>query len=184
MSELRMPEIVAEAEGLARTHGFENSCAQRVGELLRALAVHAKGPALDLGTGYGVSAAWMLSGLRADRELVTIDIDPDRHARVTDLFSASLQVRLLCGDWREALLHGPYDLVFVDVGAAKDAGADHVITATTIGGLIVLDDFTPGPTYLGEHDERWHRWMLHPRLATCELLTGAETAVILATRVS
>lgn len=156
----------------------------RLPGLLRVLASHAKGPVLDLGTGYGVSAAWMLNGLSVDRELVTIDIDPDRHARVSELFSASRQVRMLCGDWREALRYGPYDLVFVDVGPAKDAGAEEVIAATSVGGLIVLDDFTPGPTYRGAHDERWHRWMRHPRLVSCELLTGPETAVVLASRLA
>lgn len=184
MSESQLSYIVVEAERLARIHGFENSCTHRVGQLLRTLAARAKGSVLDLGTGYGVSAAWMLSGILVGRELVTIDIDPDRHARVAELFSASRQVRVLCGDWREALLHGPYELVFVDVASAKDVGAEEVIAATVVGGLIVLDDFTPGPTYRGEHDERWHRWMRHPRLAACELLTGAETAVVLATRVA
>jgi predicted O-methyltransferase YrrM len=101
----------------------------------------------------------------------------------SDALGGENRLDLVRGDWRDALSRGPFSLAFVDAGDAKDAGADEVVEAMTVGGLVVLDDFTPGPLYRGEHDERWHRWMLHPRLASSEILIAPGAAAILATRI-
>jgi predicted O-methyltransferase YrrM len=178
------PDLVGQAESLATRMGFPNSCTPEFGRLLRTLAGAAQGPVLELGTGCGVGSAWLLSGLPAGGRLVSVEYDEDRHAAVGGLLGGHSRLELLKGDWRNALSRGPFALAFVDVGEAKDEGADDVIERISVGGVIVLDDFTPGPLYGGEHDERWHRWMLHPRLASCEILIAPEAAAILATKMS
>lgn len=75
--------------------------------------------------------------------MVSVDSSPVYHRVVTELFGNAPNARFLCGDWREALRYGPFSLIFVDVGEAKDAGAAAVVEALAVGGVAVLDDFTP-----------------------------------------
>lgn len=177
-----VPALVARAEGLAHEQGFDGSCRPEVGRLLRTLAAHVSGPLLELGSGCGVGTAWLLSAVHPSQRLVSIDLDAERQTRLRALFSDHPNAAFPSGDWREALGDGPFDLVFVDVAAAKDEGANDVIRATTVGGLLVLDDFEPGPLFRGAPDPRWQRWMGHPDLASCEVRVAADHAVILATR--
>jgi predicted O-methyltransferase YrrM len=178
------PHLVAQAESLAARMGFRNSCTPEFGRLLRTLAAAAQGSVLEIGTGCGVGSAWLLSGLPAGGRLVSVEYDEERHAAVSGLLGGESGFELLKGDWRDALSRGPFALAFLDVGEAKDEGADEVVELISVGGVVVLDDFTPGPLYRGEHDERWHRWMLHPRLASCEVLIAPGAAAILATKIS
>lgn len=178
-----LPELVLQAEQLAAANDFSNSCTRRTGNLLRTLAASAAGTILELGTGYGVGSAWILSGMREGGKLLSIDLDAQRQEAVASQFAHLRNVEFVQGEWREALPHGPFDLAFVDAGGAKDGGADEVIAAVKIGGILVLDDFTPGPLYRGRHDERWHHWMQHPQLVSCEVLIDEGAAAIVATRV-
>jgi predicted O-methyltransferase YrrM len=180
--QLPRPHLVQRAECLAARMGFPNSCTPEFGRLLRTLAGATRGTVLELGTGCGVGSAWLLSGLPEGGRLVSVDNDEDRHAAVSGLLGGESCFELLLGDWRDALARGPFALAFVDVGGAKDEGADEVVERMAVGGVVVLDDFTPGPLYRGEHDERWHRWMLHPRLASSEILLAPGAAAILATK--
>jgi predicted O-methyltransferase YrrM len=178
------PDLVAQAESLAARMAFPNSCTPEFGRLLCTLAGASQGPVLEIGTGCGVGSAWLLSGLPAGGRLVSVEYDEDRHAAVSGLLGGESRLELLHGDWRQALSRGPFSLAFVDVGEAKDEGADEVVEAMTVGGVVALDDFTPGPLYRGAYDERWHRWMHHPRLASCEILISPGAAVILATKMA
>ena len=177
------PDLVLEAEALAKANGFTGSCTRRTGSLLRTLAAAAEGTILELGSGCGVGSAWLASGLRPGSELVTVESDGRRHEVLGSLFDGRDDVVALRGGWRDALVHGPFALAFVDVSEAKDDGSGEVVEAMSIGGVMLLDDFTPGPLYRGQHDERWHRWMREPRLASCEILTAPGVAAIVATRI-
>ena len=180
---LILSELVIEAEKLAAENGFARSCSRRTGSLLRSLAASADRRILEVGSGYGVGSAWLASGMRPGCELVTVERNAHQHQAVASLLAAVPGITALHCDWREALTHGDFDLIFVDVGDAKDGGCDELISCLTIGGTAVLDDFTPGPRYMGEHDERWHRWMHHPQLLSCEVLTGEDVAAVVAVRV-
>jgi predicted O-methyltransferase YrrM len=81
--------------------------------------------AVETGTGAGVSALWILRGMRPDGVLTTIDVDGDhqRLARET-LTSAEIptsRARLITGDALEVLprlTDGGYDLVHLDAQPA------------------------------------------------------------------
>ncbi|WP_119316763.1 NUDIX domain-containing protein, partial [Calidithermus terrae] len=60
---LAVPERVRQALELARQHGFDRSCSLEVGRLLRQLAARPELRIAELGTGVGVGAAWMASGM-------------------------------------------------------------------------------------------------------------------------
>jgi predicted O-methyltransferase YrrM len=178
----RPPLLVALAQQLALVNGFEGSCDASVGWMLRTLTALARGKALDLGTGFGVSAAWMLDGLDAGRRLITIDFRPERCERVQPLFTPFANVTLLCGDWRDALAHGPFGIAFVSAAPAQEQGIDDVIDALHVGGLAVLDHYAPAPSRGARHDPRRHAWLRHPRLAASEIVLGDGRAMVIATR--
>lgn len=185
---MHVPDGVRRALEASQKQGFEKSCTLEVGRLLGLLAAAAgPGAVAELGTGCGVGSAWLLSGLPEEGRLVSVDANPAHHRAVTKLFGDAPNAQFLCGDWRKALPYGPFRLIFVDVGEAKDAGAEAVMEALAVGGVAVLDDFTPEarwpPEWRGKPDKRREFWLRHPQLRATEILTTPETEVILAVRV-
>jgi predicted O-methyltransferase YrrM len=168
-----VPELVRRARSLAAAAGFTESCTDETGRLLRILARRSR-RAGEIGTGYGVGACWILSGLPPGGSLVTIELDPDRARAVHGLLRVEPAVRVRHGDWHELLGEPPFDLLFADGGDAKTHG-DQVLRAVAPGGLVVLDDVTPG-------DPVRQFWLAHPGLVATELMTAPDHAVILAAR--
>ena len=185
---MNLPENVKRALEGSRELGFSNSCTPEVGRLLQ-LFVAAAGPGTvaELGTGCGVGSAWLLAGLREGQTFVSVESNRTYHQAVSELFGDLPNAHFLHGDWREALRHGPFQFVFVDIGEAKDAGAETVVQTLTIGGTAVLDDFTPEthqpPEWRGKPDTRRDFWLRHPDLVATEILTTPETAAVIAVRV-
>ena len=132
----------------------------------------------EIGTGTGVGTAWLAAALPPGVPLFGAELDPRRAAGAAAIFAADPDVHVLEGDWRAVLPpHAPFDLLFVDVGEAKD-DPDAVLGLTAPGSTLVLDDFTAGE---GRPDERRRRWLEHPRLVAVEIGTGSSTSAIVAT---
>ncbi len=72
----RFPARVWEAVELSRSHGFPLACVPEVGRLLQLYAgLRGIDKACELGTAFGVGAAWIESGLRRGATLLTIELD-------------------------------------------------------------------------------------------------------------
>jgi predicted O-methyltransferase YrrM len=93
-----------------------------VGALLSLLARLSGGKTVvEVGTGSGVSGLWLLSGMREDGVLTTIDIEPE-HLRLAKQAFAEAKIapgrsRLIAGRAQEVLTRltdESYDLVFID----------------------------------------------------------------------
>lgn len=93
-----------------------------VGALLSVLARLTGGRAIvEVGTGAGVSGLWLLSGMRDDGVLTTIDVEPEHQRIAKQGFVESGvgpgRTRLISGRAQEVLTRladESYDLVFVD----------------------------------------------------------------------
>lgn len=183
-----VPPLVAAAEMRAVEHDFGHSCQRGVGELLSVLATTTPpgGRLLELGTGFGVGLAWILTGLgsRIDVEVVTIERDTER---VASLAEADLPayVSVVEGDI-EALLPtlGQFDLIFADAEAGKWAGLDLTISALAPRALLLVDDMDISH-YDSSHDRSTveavrKALMTDPRLTAVEL--NASSGMILASR--
>ena len=182
-----VPPLVERARELAARTGFERSCTDEVGWLLSVLSGRVRQERVgEIGTGCGVGAAWLARGLARNASLATVEADTERAAAAQMLFFGVANVRVLHGDWRELLAHGPFDLLFVDVTAAKRDEPEACFRALGLGGTIVLDDLTPEdlwpPAWQGWTDPVRAFWLKDPRLIASELLIGPASAVILATR--
>ncbi len=197
-SQLDIPPLILDAQALAKHMSFENSCSVEVGCLLRLLASHVLAGAVgEIGTGCGVGAAWIVSGLMASSRFVTIDSDAHCTHAVRELLHRAPNTRIIHGDWRDILVEGPFDLLFIDAGPAKAApgngetgpgGTDDILQAVQIGGMIVMDDFTPEQqwpeAWRDRSDPLRDYWLNEERLHATEILTTPTTSVILATRIT
>ena len=104
---------------------------------------------LELGSGFGYSAAWWLRGMPPDGTVVLTDLDPDLVARGTahlERLGHRGRFRYAVGEAIETLrrAHGPFDVVYCDVD--KEGYPDVVEPAVERlrpGGLLVTDNASP-----------------------------------------
>lgn len=180
-----VPYLVERAKQLAGSLGFTSSCLDEVGMLLQVLAGSmTSGRIADIGTGCGVSAAWLSSATHLDVYTVDENLAPE----VGELFRGCGQVHPLQGDWRDVLSYGPFRFMFVDAKPAKVAGVDALVQSTEVGGLLVLDDLTPvefwPDQYKQKPDPVREAWLNHPQLASIEIRTSLKASAIIARRLA
>ncbi|HEX6547773.1 MAG TPA: class I SAM-dependent methyltransferase [Candidatus Dormibacteraeota bacterium] len=177
-----LPPLVWTAVEAARVAGIDQASRPETGRLLQALAAFPeRGRLGELGTAGGVGSAWLVSGMRSGTSLVTVEIDPDRAAVAADVLGDVLGVRALHGDWSDAARFAPFDLLFSDGGPKHDPEApEQLAPLLRPGGIVVLDDFTPG---LSAAEDRTRRiWLETPGFNTVEVQLSPETSVLLAVR--
>jgi demethylmenaquinone methyltransferase/2-methoxy-6-polyprenyl-1,4-benzoquinol methylase len=181
-------DLVAAATDRARSAEFRLSCDPAVGGLLAVLAAHLQpgSRVLELGTGSGVSTAWIVSGLlpRTDVTVTTVERDP-RTAQLAALGSWPGFVDLRRGDALDVLHEGgTFDLIFADARGGKWEGLDLTMAALNPGSLLVVDDMTPVPEWAAEQQARQDE--VRRALLTSPLLTSVElshgSGVILSAR--
>ncbi len=183
-----IPPLVREAQALARRMKFELSCIDEVGRLLMVLAGQVRqGLVAEIGTGCGVGAAWITSGLMPDVSFLTVEIDSTRAAAAQALFERFPHVRVIHGDWHEILTAAPFAMLFPDGGKAKQLEPDLLVQSLQPGGLIVLDDLTREDTDAFKSrrspDPVRAFWLNDRRVIATELPISSTQAAILATRV-
>jgi predicted O-methyltransferase YrrM len=175
--------------------GFGRSSIREVGRLLGSLAASRPGGRLaEIGTGTGCGAAWIASSMGPEASFVTVEVDDQRAAACAELFSGLPNVRVLHGDWHEALPpEAPFDLLFFDGGGWKRsppqqmrAESERAIELVAPGGVIAMDNLTPehvwpedGPSW---PDALRERWLRSDDLVATEVLTTPDSSAILAVR--
>jgi predicted O-methyltransferase YrrM len=187
-AEVSVPPLVAAAAARARQAGFPMSCDLAVGRLLAVLAAHLPKDArvLELGTGTGVGAGWIVSGLlpRTDVAVVSVEKDPGT-AEVAARGDWPSFVQLRCGDALEVLADsGTFDLIFADAPGGKWEGLDRSVAALRPHGLLIVDDMTPELGWTDSHqalqDKVRQALLSAPELTSAELAVGS--GVILSVR--
>jgi len=174
-----LPSLVRRVVTATRDEPDVLVCLPEVGRLLQLLAAGSGGRVAELGTGWGVGTARLASGLPVGGALVTIEIDPERAAWSAQQFAGDDRVQVIAGDWTAAEEAGPYDLVFNDGGPKREPDApSRLKPLLRKGGLVVLDDFTPGRTTADDPVRRI--WLENSDWLGVELQVAADAAVILA----
>lgn len=185
---MEFPAEVQLAQRRAEQAGFVCSCEPDVGRLLMVLAaaVPLFGRVLEMGTGAGVGAAWLATGLeqRPDVEAISVEMDPDLIALVR-AGPWPTRVRLIEGDILAVLDGlGQFDLIFADAQGGKWVGLERTVQALRAGGVLVVDDMRPATWRDSEHQARTGQVRRnlheHPDLITVELAWSS--GVMLATR--
>lgn len=139
-------DIVAAARERAMDSGA-GAVTPAVGALLSLLARLSGGRAIvEVGTGAGVSGLWLLSGLRDDGVLTTIDTEPEHQRLAKQAFAEAGvgpgRTRLIAGRAQEVLTRladDSYDLVFIDAAPIDQPHfVGEAVRLLRPGGVIVV----------------------------------------------
>lgn len=153
-----IPPRVQRAQQIADKGRFKLSCEHRVGALLRALAASKPGGRfLELGSGVGVGASWLLAGMDTSASLVTIEIAERVSEVCRRILADDPRAEVINGDadeWLANYTGQPFDFVFVDTTSAKFDGAELVLRVLAPGALYVTDDLLPRPKWSDRHPAR------------------------------
>ena len=163
------------------------------GALLRMLAAtHQDGRIGEIGTGAGVSTAWLLSGMSEGSSLLTCDIDDSLVISAQEFFKEYPNVKVLAGDWEKQFSgEEPFDLLFFD-GTPRaylqdPSNWDDAIELVRVGGQIVMDDLKPiemlPPEWQKTTDHKREFILFNPRIAGVEMRTTEKTASLVGTRI-
>lgn len=123
------------------------------GAALRLIAAmtHARN-IVEIGTGTGVTALWMLQGLREDGQLTSIDVEGEHHRIAREVLSGADvpqgRVRLISGRPAEILPRlqdGAYDVVLLNVEpAALNPMLDATLRLLRPGGIFAVSNIFGG----------------------------------------
>lgn len=156
-----VPPLVRRAVALAERLGSTHSRFPEVGRLPAAVATHVESGVIgQIGTGCGIETAGMASAISPETRVVTVELDAARAEEARRFFAPVPNVRVLSGDGRDLLPHGPFDLLFADGDDAKRCAPEAVLEAVR------------------------RFWLGKPRLLAREVVVGPTMAVILATRLA
>lgn len=118
----------------------------RTGALLRTLAASKPGGRLlELGTGIGLGAAWLLEGMDARARLVSVDVQ-EAGGIARRCLGHDARLELVTQDAAAFLAGlGPrrFDLIFADAPPGKFVDLQRALDALAPGGLYVADDLSP-----------------------------------------
>ncbi|MEO8744350.1 MAG: class I SAM-dependent methyltransferase [Candidatus Dormibacter sp.] len=187
---IAVPPLVHAAVEATRAAGYPLACTSEVGRLLHLLAAHQPGGRLgELGTAYGVGAAWLATGMCAGARLHTVEIDAGRASAATALFADRSDVIVIRGDWSHMRTYAPFDLLFSDGGPKREPEAPTLLRPLLRpGGLLVLDDYTPESAWTEEQRKSYQNdvsrriWLENPEWSAQELQLSKDISVILAVR--
>ena len=149
------PPQLAAIEAAVQSLGFSMSCDPLTGGLLRALAASKPGGRiLELGTGAGMSTAWLLAGMSSDAALTTVENEPVLVAAARRILSEDSRVTFVEQDGADFLrqTQGEYfDLIFADTWPGKFEHLDEALALLHVGGLYIVDDLNPQPQWPDGH---------------------------------
>jgi predicted O-methyltransferase YrrM len=140
----------------AQKAGFTRSCEERTGSLLSVLAAtHPGGRVLELGTGVGEGAAWLLSGMDATARLITVELDATVQAIAREQLGSDPRLTFVTADagrWLEEYEGEPFDLVFADTWPGKFTHLERALDLVVPGGTYLIDDLLPQPDWPASHE--------------------------------
>ena len=139
--------------------GFDMNCDDVTGALLQTLAASKPGGRiLELGTGTGLSTAWLLAGMDNAARLVTVEMERD-YSHVAQEILKDERVKFVVEEGSSFLKNhqekaNSYDLVFADTWPGKFWDLELALALVKIGGFYVIDDLSPQANWPEGHGEK------------------------------
>ncbi|RIV22153.1 methyltransferase domain-containing protein [Fibrisoma montanum] len=144
--------------------GFAMNADVLTASLLRTLArSKPSGTFLELGTGTGLSTAWLLDGMDQHSTLISVDNDAACQAIAERFLGHDKRLTLVCQDgteWIDANTE-TFDFIFADTWAGKYLQLDETLAMLKPGGLYVIDDMLPQPNWPDGHDAKAQQLVAH-----------------------
>lgn len=151
------PSYTAIYEATKRS-GFTMSSDVLTCSLLRTLAgTKPSGNFLELGTGTGLSTAWILDGMDAGCSLISIDNESVFLDIAGSFLGNDARLSLVeadGGQWIEQNQHLKFDYIFADTWPGKYFFLEETLSMLNRGGMYIIDDMLPQPNWPEGHDEK------------------------------
>jgi predicted O-methyltransferase YrrM len=158
LSYFRAPRALAAIQARTEELNFGMASEPRTGALLQMLAASKPGGRfLELGTGTGLSTAWLLSGMDSASTLISVDTDQEAQTVAREALGHDARLKLLPHDGAAFLWRQPkksFDLVFADAIPGKYEALDEALAIVKLGGYYVVDDMLPQPNWPEGHGEK------------------------------
>ena len=152
---LNPPQALQYIQADTAVLGFQMASELLTGALLRTLAAtKPAGEFLELGTGTGVSTAWLLDGMDEASRLISVENDADCMAVAKRHLGNDHRVSFHTEDAAALLGRLPerqFDFIFADTWAGKYTHLDDALRLLKPGGLYVVDDMLPQPSWPEGH---------------------------------
>ena len=158
LNNLGEPKSIAAINADGKSIGFTMPSEPLTCSLLRVLAASKPaGNFLELGSGTGLSTAWILDGMDADSRLTTIDNEESLLQVLRQHLGKDPRLTVVCGDGDTILpsLAGQkFDFIFADAWPGKYRFLDETLSLLQPGGIYVIDDMLPQPNWPEGHDKK------------------------------
>ena len=153
-----LPETYTAIDVATKAAGFTMASDILTCSLLRTLAAtKPAGKFLELGTGTGLSTAWILDGMDNNAQLMSIDNDPVFLDIARKHLGNNKKLSLVCADGEEWINYNSdkkFDYIFADTWHGKYLMLDKTLGMLNKAGLYILDDMLPQPNWPEEHHEK------------------------------
>lgn len=149
-----LQEILAETQNIE----FDQCSDPLLGSLLSTLsATKPSGCFLELGTGSGLSTAWILHGMDANASLTTIDSDETLVSIAKKYLGDDPRINIIVGDGEELIKNTePYtiDFIFADTWPGKYFHLEETLSLLKSGGIYIIDDMLPQKNWPAGHGDK------------------------------
>lgn len=133
----------------------------QTGSLLRTLvSSKPNGRFLELGTGTGLSLAWIVEAMDKESSVISIDNTQSFVEIANSFFNGDDRVSILCCDGTEWIKNNQgktFDLIFADAWPGKYESLEETLMMLKPGGIYLIDDMLPQPNWPEGHQENVDR---------------------------
>ena len=154
----KIPETYVAIDIATKGCGFTMASDILTCSLLRTLASSKpSGKFLELGTGTGLSTAWILDGMDSNSTLISIDKEEEYLSIARKYLGEDKRLSLMLSDgevWVKNNLGQKFDYIFADTWHGKYLLLDEVLEMLDRGGLYIVDDMLPQPNWPEGHQEK------------------------------
>ncbi|SHG27222.1 O-methyltransferase [Flagellimonas flava] len=154
---LDAPKVYSDLVSKSKEVGFTMPSDLYIGTLLKTLVASKRGGSfLELGTGMGLSLAWILDGMDKDSCAISLDNDGDLIDIAKEFFHKEARLKLFCCDgevWLKEYTGDGFDLIFADAWPGKYSTLDKALSMVNMGGYYVIDDMKKQPNWPDGHEE-------------------------------
>ena len=112
---------------------------------------------LELGTGTGLAASWILDGMDMNSLLVSIDNEEKFLKIAKEYLGNDRRLELICMDgaeWFEQNNQQKFDFIFADTWHGKYLLLEEALGMLNKGGIYIIDDMLPQPNWPQGHAEK------------------------------
>lgn len=112
---------------------------------------------LELGTGTGLSTAWILEGMDVTSTLISVDNDMQVQQIAHQYLGEDRRLKLVCADgeeWIKSNHQLKFSYIFADTWAGKYNTLDETLNMLETGGLYIIDDMLPQANWPEGHAEK------------------------------